>query len=139
MGDQRLNHADGARPARVGGQNRLDGILKERERTEYPSLGLLFDVRQFGLFACQVIEGSEILLQPQHPRHLVRDLIPFSSVQWSVHLDAHAASRLLDQHAHYPARIQSPDACEPAGTSVYAKGSQADPAMRFCDGGQRER
>ncbi len=105
LGDQSLDHADGTGPARIGGQDRFDRILKKRGRTKQASLRSFFDVRQLGLFARQRVEGGEILPQPQHPLHLACDFCLLRLTQRAIHLDTDATSHFLDQHLHDPTRI----------------------------------
>jgi hypothetical protein len=102
LGNQCLDHADGTGPARIGGQDRFDRILKKRGRTEQASLRSFFDVRQLGLLAGQRVEGGEILPQPQHPLYLLGDFCLLRLTQWAVHLNTDTTSHFLDQHLHDP-------------------------------------
>jgi hypothetical protein len=98
LGDQRFDHADGAPPGRVGGQDRLDDILKEGGGTEQAPLRAFFDVCQFGLPAGQRIKGREILIQSEHPSDLACDVRALGLAELALHLDAHAIGRTLDPH-----------------------------------------
>ncbi|MEA3377874.1 MAG: hypothetical protein U9R72_16930 [Chloroflexota bacterium] len=81
------------------------------------------------------MEIGEVLVQPQHPAHLLPHLGLLGIAQRNVHLDRHRVVCLPDNQLHHLAAAQSVDSREGAPVQVGVKGRQAPPAMRPDDGG----